>query len=72
MSEIAAGLQSRGIDAIQAQSQALGIINQTVNTQSAILSFEDIFWLVGVAFLVSLPLLLLLGKKRPDVVPSAH
>ncbi|BAZ08339.1 EmrB/QacA subfamily drug resistance transporter [Calothrix sp. NIES-4071] len=72
MSEIAAGLQSRGIDAIQAQSQALAIMNQTINTQSAILSFEDIFWLVGVAFLVSLPLLLLLGKKRPSVVPSAH
>lgn len=72
LSELAAGLQSRGIDAVQAQNQALAIINQTVNTQAAILSFEDIFWLVGIAFLVSLPLLLLLGKKKPGVIASAH
>lgn len=72
LSELVAGLQSRGIDAVQAQNQALAIIDRTVNTQAAILSFEDIFGLVGIAFLVSLPLLLLLGKKKPGVISSAH
>lgn len=72
LSQLAGGLLSRGVDAATAQQQALKIIDQTVNTQAAILSFEDIFWVVGVAFLVTLPLILLLGKPRGDKLPSAH
>ncbi|MEC4818695.1 MAG: DHA2 family efflux MFS transporter permease subunit, partial [Scytonema sp. PMC 1069.18] len=56
------GLQSRGMDAVTAHQQALAIISQTVSTQAAILSFADIFRVVGVAFLCSIPLLLFLGK----------
>lgn len=66
-------LQGRGEDAATAHQQALQILNQTVDTQAQILSFEDIFWIVGVAFLVTLPLLLLLGKRKPTAdLPAAH
>ncbi|ARV60858.1 MFS transporter [Nostocales cyanobacterium HT-58-2] len=66
-------LQSRGEDAATAHQQALQILDQTINTQAQILSFEDIFWIVGVAFLATLPLILLLGKRKPTAdLPSAH
>ncbi|BAY24359.1 EmrB/QacA family drug resistance transporter [Calothrix sp. NIES-2100] len=55
-------MQSQGMDATTAQQQALAILSQTVNVQAAVLSFADIFRVVGVAFLCSLPLLLFLGK----------
>lgn len=73
LSMLEGALQGRGEDAATAHQQALQILNQTVDTQAQILSFEDIFWIVGVAFLVTLPLLLLLGKRKPTAdLPSAH
>ena len=54
--------EGRGFDADTAHQQALAVISQTIDLQSAILSFEDIFHIVGIIFLVTLPLLLLLGK----------
>jgi DHA2 family multidrug resistance protein len=54
---------SRGMDATTAHQQALAMIEQIINTQAAVLSFADLFRMVGVAFLCSLPLLLFLGKR---------
>ena len=62
LNSLAGGLQGQGIDANTAQDQALTLLNQTLDLQAALLSFEDIFWVVGIAFLVTLPLLLFLGK----------
>lgn len=70
---LTAAFQSRGTDAVTAHQQALAAIAQIVNTQSAVLSFADIFQVVGVAFLCSLPLLLFLGKGRGmKAAPPAH
>lgn len=66
-------LQSRGMDAVTAHQQALALISQTVSTQAAVLSYADVFRVVGVAFLCSLPLLLFLGKGGPGAkAPAAH
>lgn len=62
LSMLAGAMQSQGMNATTAQQQALAILQQTVNTQAAVLSFADIFRVVGIAFLCSLPLLLFLGK----------
>jgi DHA2 family multidrug resistance protein len=64
LSALASGLQNRGVDAATAQDRALALLDQTLNLQAALLSFEDIFWVVGLAFMLSLPLVLLLGKGR--------
>jgi len=65
--------QGRGMDATTAQQQALQVLDQSINLQSAILSFEDIFRVVGIAFLCSLPLLLFLGKGRKGApAPGVH
>ncbi|MCP6757886.1 MAG: DHA2 family efflux MFS transporter permease subunit [Fischerella sp. CENA71] len=65
--------QSRGYDAVTAHQQALATLEQTVNTQVAVLSYADIFRIVGLIFLCSLPLLLFLGKGAGGKkVPMAH
>ena len=66
-------LQGRGMDAVTAHQQALTLMSQMVNQQSAVLSFADIFQIVGVAFLCSLPLLLFLGKGGAGAkAPAGH
>lgn len=64
--------QSRGADAVTAHQQALLTLEQTVNLQVAILSYADIFRIVGVIFLCSLPLLFFLGKGGANKAPMAH
>ncbi|MBO3458605.1 DHA2 family efflux MFS transporter permease subunit [Aetokthonos hydrillicola Thurmond2011] len=65
--------ESRGMDANTAHLQALTVIDLTINQQSAVLSFADIFRVVGVVFFCSLPLLLFLGKGGSGgKAPSAH
>ncbi|WGV25310.1 DHA2 family efflux MFS transporter permease subunit [Halotia branconii] len=66
-------LQSQGMDTTTAQQQALALLSQTVNTQAAVLSYADIFRVVGTAFLCSLPLLLFLGKGNARAkAPVGH
>ncbi len=59
-----------------AQHRALGVIDQIVNGQSALIAYSDIFFYVAAAFVVSLPLLLLLGgaagKKAQEAAAGAH
>jgi len=67
---IAGAFQRAGADPATAQQQAIASLSQIVNIQAAVLSYADIFRVVGVAFLCSLPLLLFLGKgggKAPAV-----
>ena len=66
--------QSKGMDPAIAHQQAIAALDQTINLQSAVMSFADIFWLVGIVFLCSLPLLLFLGKGSAgkSVSASAH
>lgn len=54
--------QSQGADPATAHQQALASLNRLVNTQAAVLSYGDVFRLVAVLFLCSLPLLFFLGK----------
>ncbi|GAC1460112.1 MAG: MDR family MFS transporter [Chamaesiphon sp.] len=70
---LAAALQSKGIDAATAHQQAIAIISESVSLQAAVMSFEDIFRVVGIAFLCSLPLLLFLGKgSAKGKAPAVH
>lgn len=70
---LAGAFQSQGADAVTAQNQALAAIAQNVALQAAVLSFADIFRVVGVVFLCSLPLLLFLGSGRSrGAAVSAH
>ena len=55
--------QTQGSEPHHAHQQALTLLDQIINAQAAILSFADIFRYVAIAFIISLPLVILLGKR---------
>lgn len=65
--------QSRGMDGVTAHQQALALMSQTVSVQAAVLSFADIFRVVGFMFLFSIFLVVFLSKGRAGAkAPPAH
>jgi DHA2 family multidrug resistance protein len=63
LAELKQSLIYKGIVASQAEHSALGIVYGEVRRQAGALAFNRIFFIIGLAFLVIIPLLLLL--KRP-------
>jgi DHA2 family multidrug resistance protein len=67
---------SHGADAVHAKAQAMKLIDLTVSSQATILSYEDLFVAVAGLFLLSLPLILLLGgkggKAAEEAAAAAH
>jgi DHA2 family multidrug resistance protein len=58
-------------DPVQVQNQALSLIDQAINAQASLLSYRDVFYLVGLIFIGVLPLILLLGgAPKPSPVPA--
>ena len=63
----------RSADPVRAHQQALGLIDNIVNGQAMLLSFADVFFYAALAFVVTLPLLVLLGKGgRSEGLPDVH
>jgi DHA2 family multidrug resistance protein len=63
LSELKQALISKGIGVAQADHTAVGILYGEVRRQAGGLAFNHIFFIIGLAFLIIIPLLLLL--KRP-------
>jgi MFS transporter, DHA2 family, multidrug resistance protein len=61
---LADGFSRHGSNPLAGRQAALGVIDRIVNSQAAVLAYEDIFFYVAVLFLISLPLVLLLGAGR--------
>ncbi|MGC4073186.1 MAG: DHA2 family efflux MFS transporter permease subunit [Nibricoccus sp.] len=60
-------------DPVMAHQQTLHAVDAIVNGQSLLLSFADVFLYVAAAFIVTLPLLLLLGKGgSKEAAAAAH
>ena len=72
MQAITESMQGSGADPTTAHQQALELLNQTMNLQATLLAYEDLFKIVGWIFIVTLPLVLLLGKGRTQPVPGGH
>ena len=73
LSQLNGLFQTRGLDPVIANQQALTALERLVEVQAAVLSYADLFRIVGVIFLMSLPLLLFLGKgKSAGKLPAAH
>jgi len=58
-------LITKGADPVQAAAQAQGMIYGSMQQQAAMLSFNEVFWILGVAFLAVIPLMFLMKKMRP-------
>ena len=64
--------ESRSGDAVAAGNQALAVLDRTVNAQAMLLAFADVFFYVAAAFIVTLPLLLLLGRGKSKTPVDVH
>lgn len=62
--------RQKGISAIDAKAKAIGVIEQTVTKQSAMLSYVDDFLLIGILFALTLPLLLFVIKSANNPATS--
>ena len=62
-------LQTLTGDPTRLHDQALTLLDNAVNLQAALLAYRDVFYFVAAIFVVTLPLILLLGN-RPAPVPA--
>ena len=53
-----------GADPATAQRMANGMVENIIRQQAAIMSFNDIFWLLAIMFLAMLPFILLMRPPR--------
>ncbi len=70
-----AGLKSafiaRGADAVTAVERSYGAVFGLVQRQAAMMAFIDVFWAMGLVFLVLLPLILLMRRPAHGHAPVA-
>ena len=65
--------QRVGASAHEAKFRAFSAIDQILNGQAALQSFDDLFRYVGLAFMFTLPLVLLLGRGgSKEAAAEAH
>jgi MFS transporter, DHA2 family, multidrug resistance protein len=66
------GLAAQGVPVNLVYTKAVAILNGMVQRQALMLSFDQLFLLFGAAFLLSLPLLLLMHRSRGPGGGMAH
>lgn len=65
-------LSQRGLAPGQAEQSTLALLYGSVQRQAGMLSFNHVFWIVGVAFFAVIPFLLLLKKSESTDLPPVH
>jgi DHA2 family multidrug resistance protein len=70
---LVAGFMSAGKSALDAAHMAYMAIDNTVNRQSLLLTYDDTYWIVGIVMICAIPLLYLAPiKKGQKAVTDAH
>lgn len=59
--------QAKGASLLAARQQALTLIDKTIQGQAAVLAFNDAIALIGILFIISMPLLLLFERSNPGL-----
>jgi DHA2 family multidrug resistance protein len=58
-------LMANGANSSQAAAQAQGMIYNSLQQQAAMLSFNEVFWVLGALFLAVIPLMFLMKRTGP-------
>ena len=66
---ITGGMMAKGSDAFQAQQQAYGALEGAVLRQTYLLTYMDAFRVVGIFFLLCIPMLLLFKRRAGRAAP---
>jgi len=73
MQQITGFLQQSGIDRVTARQKAGALIYQTMQQQASLLSYVDVFYIMGILFLVVIPLVFLMKRPtRGSAITEAH
>ncbi len=73
LAQIQAGLMAAGNDAVSATQRAYAVLHGMLIQQASMVSFVLIFRLLGVMFLIRVPLVLLMKRPSGPVSPgTAH
>jgi DHA2 family multidrug resistance protein len=62
---------ARGVHPATADQTALALVYRMVERQAGMLSYNHIFWILGIAFLAVIPFLLLLRRAKPGAGGAA-
>jgi len=71
LNSIAASFVAHGYSTIEASLGAVAVVNQEVQQQAAVMSFNDGFLLLGISFIVASPAILLLKVPKSAPPPGA-
>jgi DHA2 family multidrug resistance protein len=71
VAQLTAGMRGHGLDSVSSHHAAYQLLDNSVNTQATLLSYMDIFMMVGIVFVIFVPLVLLLVKKSKTKVSLA-
>ncbi|MDH3600275.1 MAG: DHA2 family efflux MFS transporter permease subunit [Candidatus Tectomicrobia bacterium] len=63
-------LAGRGLPPGVAEESALKLLEGTVDRQATMMAYNDVFWLMGMLFVLGLPFLLLLGRGARPSAPA--
>ncbi len=73
LSTLTSTFVSSGFSLFDAKQKALALLDGSVNLQAAVMAFGDTFWATAALIVVSLPLVLLLGKaERGAKLDAGH
>src|SRR5579864_8712347 len=70
LAQMKAGLIARGSGAVAAGDQALRLLDAQISGQAAMIGFERAFFLGGILFFASIPLVLLMDDGRGRTQPA--
>jgi DHA2 family multidrug resistance protein len=66
---LTARLDGAGLPPGVATDSALKMLGGTINRHATMMAYNDIFWILGMLFVVGLPFLLMLGGRTPRPTP---
>jgi DHA2 family multidrug resistance protein len=66
---LSARLASSGLPRGVAEDSAIKMLSGAVHRQATMMAYNDVFWMMGLCFVLCLPLLLLLGGRRVRSAP---
>jgi DHA2 family multidrug resistance protein len=75
VAQLAVGVHTHGLDSLTSRNTAYQMMDNAVMKQATLLSYMDIFMMVGVVFVVFVPLVLLIVKKssaKVSLADAAH
>ncbi|HEY0175819.1 MAG TPA: MFS transporter, partial [Pedobacter sp.] len=75
ISLLARGMRSHGLDSLTSRNTAYQMLDNSVMTQATLLSYMDVFMMVGIVFVVFVPFVLLFvkrSKSKVNLADAAH